>query len=857
MKPGIRIITISPIVSFNTYNHKIMKSCLLSPRLIKIKKDKTNKSSQILEDLSKYDTSEYLSPSTTRRKKSKRRFNKSSHLYEDSSIFFKTSPVSFRKKLSPGRVQKQETLKDPEEKLKKLVIKDKLKKTNEKIRRKNAIYRKLLDLHHPLPWGADQRVKQKKKSSDPDLVKIRVKTDRYPSRRAQRKEIGLDMYPNIKVKSKKSNKSEEKPKMKRSPDPIVLNYIKQKKKNERLLKLKAKIEENIREKERIKALTLLEKTQLRKIKRKKKKKKLSSLDEDKVTDPAASVGFGKYQNGANKSNLSLNNNIREKNSKRLKEKWKFALPIAEIVKIQRWFRKNRSKFRSSKDSYANNTSSSNLSKTIKGFNLGNHFADRCSDNSTVPAYMSTDYKTLPDVEESPKIKKVQKVTQTSLCQIIKAKENSFEIDQDSFNEDLNKAAFQKTTDIDELYERFQNFNIDSLESFSSQAQQISQLDFEIGESFPLSHRVVDEVKAQGEIKDDKIEEIKEIPKFDIKIQKNDEIDGSSHSRTSSNSNTSNNYSNSSSTYQEAENSLKQIFENQGKIPNMIAQPQERPGINMKDGSDSSEEEWNSNIVIYADTNISEQTLETLEYKQRYFLTDYDPEIRSLINFEIEEFLTLVKFQNRVKEVDETWKFIQSIITKVFDSIETQTFLASINSPCESNAPKKLKILQTVPVGDMIKEIKIKELIPYETRDQVLKGLNEVQSIYVFMVMDALNEALNCQLPFYPGGLPLPWSQKSSLFILNTNLAQINLLARNMMQKWESVHAGINPVISDNDLVEKAREERMNILLSSLIHEQEPEWLNYEDEESQLKIDISDLVFEYIIEETSSLILSHK
>lgn len=768
--------------------------------------------------------------------------------------------MSFRKKLSPGRVQKQESVKDPEDKLKKLVIKDKLKKTNEKIRRKNAIYRKLLDLHHPLPWGADQRVKAKKKISDPDLVKIRVKTDRYPSRRAQRKEIGLDMYPNVKVKSKKSNKSEEKPKMKRSPDPIVLNYIKQKKKNERLMKIKARIEENLREKERIKALALLEKTQLRKIKRKKKKKKLSGLDEEKITDPTASLGFSKYQNYGNKNNSSLNYNLKEKNSKKFREKWKFALPIAEIVRIQRWFRKNRSKFQSSKDSYNNNTSSSNLSKTIKGFNLANHFADRCSDNSTVPAYMSTDYKTLPDVEESPKIKKVQKVTQTSLCQIIKAKENSFEIDQDSFNEDLNKAAFHKTTDIDELYERFQNFNIDSLESFSSQAQQISQLDFEIAESLPVALKVLGEVKAEGEreVKDEKkIEEKKDIQELEIKILKNDEIDSSSHSRTSSNSNTSNtsnNYSNSSSTYQEAENSLKQIFENQGKIPNLLAQPQERPGINIKDGSDSSEEEWNSNIVIYADTNISEQTLETLEYKQRYFLTDYDPEIRSLINTEIQDFLDLVKFKNRVKEVDETWMFIQSIIKKVFDCIDTQTFLTLINSPCESDAVEKLKILQTVPVGDMIKEIRIKELISCETRNQVLKGLNGFQSIYVFMVMDVLNEALNCQLPFYPRGLPLPWSQKSSLFIFNTSLAHIEFFARCMMQKWESVHAGINLQSSNDEQVEKAREERMNILLSSLIHEQEPEWLDYEDEESQLQIDISDLVFEYMIEETSSLIL---
>ena len=95
-------------------------------------------------------------------------------------------------------------------------------------------------------------------------------------RKEGRKAIGLDLYPNLKIKKKNKNFEEKTTKAVRSQDPSIALYMKQKKKSRRVAALQNRLEETLKERERLQALERLEKTQHKKIINKKSKKKIKS-----------------------------------------------------------------------------------------------------------------------------------------------------------------------------------------------------------------------------------------------------------------------------------------------------------------------------------------------------------------------------------------------------------------------------------------------------------------------------------------------------------------------------------------------------------------------------------------------------
>ena len=198
--------------------------------------------------------------------------------------------------------EKQETLKrELEEKINQYSKREKLKATNEKIRKKNAKIKKIIDFKHPKPWGLDQRAFKDYfdvKSSDNEELRNKIRSEREATKTSGRKAIGLDLYPNAKLKVKKSNKSEEKVKTRRNPDSGIGLYIKQKKKARRATMIQQKLEEALKERDRIIALERLEHTQRRKqTKRKKKKSKSKSRwanENEKSTEITQPV-YNKHQ----------------------------------------------------------------------------------------------------------------------------------------------------------------------------------------------------------------------------------------------------------------------------------------------------------------------------------------------------------------------------------------------------------------------------------------------------------------------------------------------------------------------------------------------------------------------------------
>ena len=851
-----------------------MKTTLLSPRLVKMKKDKTNKSGHLLDDLSKFETSEFVGPNTTRHKlKKKRKINKSTNIFEDSSQLFKTTSPYAKRLLSPKRqFNCENSLKDL----------DKSKKLRKKIRKKNLVLTKTSEFKHPLPWGADQRIiKSKKKLSGDEDTKSRIKTDRDTSRRALRKEIGLDLYPNVKVRIKVGNKSEDKPKTKRSPDPALQSYMRRKKKNERLAKLRGKIEENLREKERVKALANLEKTLNKKVKKKRKRKgKSVGNDEDKTINPVTRKGKYKELRGNGYRNVEF---------------YEYAGNIREIVKIQRWIRRVLSKIR--KDERDSQAFFENFAVSLKN-------NDFFSMSKTSVPEMSGQESNVPEIIEelvSKQPKKVAKIPMLCITSILQSKNSSF--DESEKVKQFNGFGLKQEKEFEELYERFENFNIDTLNSFCSEVQDISVIgkptmlfnknqvkgdeeeedddeEEEEKEDFE-GDRERDELfeencREEGEIFEedsDKIEvcgggfreNYEDNESFnEIKIISRENDLGSSENSLNSfqESPEKNSGGSESSNYQEAEDYLKQILERHSSFPSEPLSSLYRPGMLINDRSDSSEEEWNSkNIILYTDTTISEQALETLEYKQRYFLTDYENQLQSLIKEEIEAFIESVKFNERLREVDPSCDFINKLLGQVFKELEKkeENFLALMNSPILFDPISKLKFLQVAGKGELSKPLQLKEILSshIKSRFELNCNLTACQKIYTQMVFACANEAFNTLLPFGVKGYPDPWSSLSPLFTPKTELSEIFGESFVVISKWVNVNNGkyLEGLINDQDTIDKIREERLNLILSEYIKEYEATWVQYEDEETQIKLDLSEIILDDLFTETCVGLLS--
>jgi hypothetical protein len=59
--------------------------------------------------------------------------------------------------------------------------------------------------------------------------------------------------------------------------------------------------------------------------------------------------------------------------------------------------------------------------------------------------------------------------------------------------------------------------------------------------------------------------------------------------------------------------------------------------------------------------------------------------------------------------------------------------------------------------------------------------------------------------------------------------------------------------NDEDKLQGLREERMSALLCNDVTDEEYAWVEYEDEEAQIKFDLADVLFDVILDETLNLL----
>jgi hypothetical protein len=311
------------------------------------------------------------------------------------------------------------------------------------------------------------------------------------------------------------------------------------------------------------------------------------------------------------------------------------------------------------------------------------------------------------------------------------------------------------------------------------------------------------------------------------------------------------------------------------VPNKII---ERPGIILIEDPESSDEEWSRDFNLYPIVNIQSQPQDEktkiIDSSQNEHVNNFDMKIFQLIQDEINLFLEFIPFNTIEKPVNPTKDFIEDYIDKFEKALvqDEENILELINTPFYIDPLTKMEILQTIEIGSVKKYTVLELFLPQSLtpelkriahmqrfREQSTQDSQEFikyQSTYLQMLYDCINESFNHLRPFGLKGLPDPWSYIASTLYGEGDLKTVMRKSKKLLLRWESMHTGIYPDSTNNsndEKLQKVREERLGIMLSQNVNDDESGWIAYEDEETQVKIDISDLVLDIVVDETLEII----
>lgn len=149
-----------------------------------------------------------------------------------------------------------------------------------------------------------------------------------------------------------------------------------------------------------------------------------------------------------------------------------------------------------------------------------------------------------------------------------------------------------------------------------------------------------------------------------------------------------------------------------------------------------------------------------------------------------------------------------------------------------------------------------------------KRIHELQQLHNKAIFDSFNEALDQLRPFGLKGRPSPWKpaviQTNVRVVNEKNMEFVLNKAKDKLLEWSSNLCGfihdkeesqfLEGILLDDDCLGQIREDRMARMLAQEVIECEEEWVEYGDEETEVAVELGDMVFEKLILEAIESVL---
>ena len=198
--------------------------------------------------------------------------------------------------------------------------------------------------------------------------------------------------------------------------------------------------------------------------------------------------------------------------------------------------------------------------------------------------------------------------------------------------------------------------------------------------------------------------------------------------------------------------------------------------------------------------------------------------------------------------------LKEFVETVFKMLDWDGVMASLKQPLIKNPLTELDKLQETQIGS-VTETEIFNFPQLIEVERILKQVEELEKLEDFdrayrkMVLDSINCLLHQFRPFGYQGMPLPWINTVRFEYKSLTLEDIqdkvvsDLLLLNSFEIGSIVE--IDPWIkqpSESQLIKLKESQLDKILFFEAIIE-ESRWVYYEFEESQVKIDLSDMILQ--------------
>lgn len=223
--------------------------------------------------------------------------------------------------------------------------------------------------------------------------------------------------------------------------------------------------------------------------------------------------------------------------------------------------------------------------------------------------------------------------------------------------------------------------------------------------------------------------------------------------------------------------------------------------------------------------------------------------------------------------------IRTYVEKIFLRTDLKDLQDQLKIPLKKKPLEVLTKMQEIEIGTMTESdffvypeiLRVNLYIEIESRRESATHASvssntdqfglEAEHIHNKMIFDATNEALQKFRPYGLVGLPMPWSSRKKWVGSGKSVDKIVREVTEIIVEASMVQAGkistedmlMSNGILDEELMQHVREERLGSMLADETIEKDELWINYEFEETQVKLDLADMILECMAEETMNIL----
>ncbi|OMJ69922.1 hypothetical protein SteCoe_32217 [Stentor coeruleus] len=203
--------------------------------------------------------------------------------------------------------------------------------------------------------------------------------------------------------------------------------------------------------------------------------------------------------------------------------------------------------------------------------------------------------------------------------------------------------------------------------------------------------------------------------------------------------------------------------------------------------------------------------------------------------------------------------IQTFIEHVFANINTEKLLNDLKKPLVKNPLEELDRIQELQIGTPtnIEIYEFPELFKYSSfipEAYSSSSIAQAEKTHCKMLLHTLNALLQQFRPFGSKGLPLPWINYSKIPKKSLVLSEVIDKVIEDMEDMNEMEIGNFPDISFSNteanemLIIKIKEKQLEKALFYETFYEDYKWIDYEFEETQVKIDLADMILHELAEE---------